>query len=143
MARAKKPVDGSRPLHIARHEKFAHELVKAQSAGEAFAAAGYAPDPKNVDRLRKRPDIQARVAFLQGRAAERVVVTVEGIARQLDEDRAFARDRGQGATAVMATMGKAKVLGLIVDKHVVGMKRIEDMNELELRALLGAIEAGK
>ncbi len=32
--------------------------------------------------------------------------------------------------------------GLLVDKHLVGMKRIEDMNENELRTLLGIMETG-
>ncbi len=44
---------------------------------------------------------------------------------------------------VSASMGKAKVNGLLVDKHLVGMKRIEDMNENELRALLGVMETGR
>lgn len=59
----------------------------------------------------------ARVSELQGKAAERTVITVEDIARQLDEDRTFARENGAAAAAVSATMGKAKVLGLIVEKH--------------------------
>ncbi len=43
---------------------------------------------------------------------------------------------------VSASMGKAKVNGLLIDRHLVGMKRIEDMNEPELRALLGIMETG-
>ena len=43
---------------------------------------------------------------------------------------------------VSASMGKAKVNGLLVDKRLVGMKRIEDMSESELRILLGIMETG-
>jgi phage terminase small subunit len=53
---------------------------------------------------------------LKARAAEKVIVTVADIAQQLDEDREFARKLNVPAAAVSATMGKAKVLGLLEDK---------------------------
>ena len=39
-------------------------------------------------------------------------------------------------------MGKAKVLGLIVQRHLVAMKRLEDMTEDELRFVLGKTKDG-
>lgn len=103
-------------LDNARHERFAQELAKGKSATEAMTAAGYRSDRGNASRLTANDNISQRVAELKGRAAERAITTVEDIARQLDEDRLFARANGAAAAAVSATLGKAKVLGLIVDK---------------------------
>ncbi len=129
-------------LPNARHERFAQGLAKGLSGDEAYNAAGYKPNQNNASRLKAKESIRSRVAFLQGAAAERNAVTVDDIVRQLDEARDLARERGNAAAMVSATMGKAKVLGLIVDKQVIGIKRIEDMNEHELRALLGIVDDG-
>ncbi len=47
---------------------------------------------------------------------------------------AQARENGNPAAMVSATMGKARVNGLLVDKHLVGLKRLDEMNGEELRA---------
>ena len=103
-------------LDNARHEAFAQHLAKGLSASEAYVKAGYKANDGNAATLKGNQRVKARVAELQAKAAERTVVTVEDIAKQLDEDRAFARKSGAAAAAVSATLGKAKVLGLIVDK---------------------------
>lgn len=99
-----------------RHEAFAQALAKGKSAAEAYVLAGYKPNDGNAIRLKGNERVAARLAELQGKAAERAVLTAEDIAKQLDEDRTFARENGAAAAAVSATMGKAKVLGLIVDR---------------------------
>lgn len=103
-------------LSNARHERFAQELAKGQSATDAYTAAGYKGDRTAASRLSSNVNVQQRLTELKSKAAERAIVTVEDIARQLDEDRQFARDNGAAAAAVAATMGKAKVLGLVVEK---------------------------
>ena len=77
------------------------------------------------------------MAFLQGLAAERTVTTIEDVTRQLDVDHALAVANKQASAAVSATMGKAKVLGLIINRHLIGLKRLNEMNEDELRFVLG------
>lgn len=104
------------PLKNARHERFAQELAKGKSKYGAYAAAGYEPDRGAATRLSANVSIANRVAELKARAAEKTVVTVADIAQQLDEDREFARELESPSAAVTATMGKAKVLGLIVDR---------------------------
>jgi len=104
------------PLTNARHEAFAQGLAKQKTIDDAYASAGFKPNRGNASRLKANESIAARVAELQAKAAERTIVTVEDIAKQLDEDRQFARENGAAAAAVTATMGKAKVLGLIVEK---------------------------
>lgn len=130
-------------LKNTRYEAYAQHRAKGKTKDKSYALAGFKPHRSNARRLDCRPEVQARIAELQGKAAEKAVTTVADIAKQLDEDRAFARTKEQASAAVSATMGKAKVLGLIVDKHVVGMKNIDEMNENELRALLGALDQGK
>lgn len=134
---------GSKVLENPKWEKFAQYVFGGMTQKEAYGKVGYKIRAGNMCRLAKRPEIQERIAFLQGKIAERMSITVEDIARQLDEDRAFAKARKNASAMVTATMGKAKVLGLVVNRHVVGAKRIEDMNELELKALLGMLETEK
>ncbi|KQT52204.1 hypothetical protein ASG54_21725 [Aureimonas sp. Leaf460] len=56
---------------------------------------------------------------LQRDAAGRAKVTIQSIADQLDEDRAFARLQGQAKAAIDATMNKAKLLGLYSERREV------------------------
>lgn len=99
-----------------KHERFAQELAKGKTADEAYALAGYSANRGNAIRLKANERVMKRLQELQGRAASAVIVTVADIARQLDEDREFARAANAASAAVSATMGKAKVLGLIVDR---------------------------
>jgi hypothetical protein len=46
-----------------------------------------------------------------------IAIDRAGIVKQLDQDRALARKNKSPAAAVSASMGKAKVLGLIREKH--------------------------
>lgn len=105
------------PLKNARRERFCQELAKGSSKIAAYEAAGYKPDRGAATNLAAKPDVAARLAELKGRAAEKAVVTVADIAAQLDEDRDFARELESPSAAVSATMGKAKVLGLVIDRQ--------------------------
>jgi phage terminase small subunit len=109
----------SGPLKNARHEKFAQELAKGKSQVGAYAAAGYTEDRTAASRLSTNANVVARVAELKKRAAERIIVTVADIAQQLDEDREFARELDNASAAITATIGKARVLGLLEDKSKV------------------------
>jgi len=68
--------------------------------------------------LAAKVNIDARIAELLAKAADKVSVTVETIAAQLDEDRHLAHQVGQPTAAVAASMAKAKLYGLAPDKHV-------------------------
>lgn len=127
------------PLKNSRHERFAQELAKGQSATSAYVAAGYQEDRGAASRLSAKINIQARATELRAKAAEKAVITVADIASQLDEDRKFARELKQPAAAVSATMGKAKVLGLVVDKtqHSVDLSNLSEDELRSLEAILG------
>lgn len=105
------------PLKNPKWERFVQAIVKGKTLGAAYVAAGYKRNDKNAARLKKTEGVAARLAELQSRVAEKAVITAADIAAQLDEDRTFARGLMHSAAAVSATMGKAKVLGLIVNQH--------------------------
>lgn len=104
-------------LANARHERFAQELAKGKTADEAYQLAGYAENRGNASTLKAKQIIKDRVDEILGAAADEVICTVHDIARQLDDDRLFARENVAPSAAIAATMGKAKVLGLMVEKH--------------------------
>lgn len=99
-----------------RWERFAQGLAKGKTSDEAYSDAGFMPNRGNAARLKATENVAARVAELQERAAIRTEATVETIAAQLDEDREFARLLKSPSAAVAATMGKAKLLGFLVEK---------------------------
>lgn len=104
-------------LANARHERFAQELAKGKTADEAYQLAGYSENRGNASTLKAKQIIKDRVDEILGAAADEVICTVHDIARQLDEDRQFARENVAASAAIAATMGKAKVLGLMIEKH--------------------------
>lgn len=104
-------------LKNARHERFAQELAKGKSANQSYEAAGYKQSDQNASRLTRNDKVMARLSELQERAAAKAVVTAEDIAAQLDEDRALARKEKVPSAAVSASMGKAKLFGLIKERH--------------------------
>jgi hypothetical protein len=103
-------------LANARHERFAQELAKGATQIAAYETAGFKPNQGHAARLASNGMVAARIAELKGAAAERAIVTIYDIADQLDEDRQFAREMEVPGAAITATMGKAKVLGLLVDR---------------------------
>jgi len=105
-------------------EKFAQALVKTGNQSEAYREAYNAlkMKPETVHRaaheLMQNPNVAARIAELRAAAAKRNEITVDDLVAELEE----ARQAGLGATspqaaaAVAATMGKAKILGFLIDK---------------------------
>ena len=106
-------------LRNPRHEKFAQEIAKAKTATAAMAAAGYS-HPRNSTRLTKNDEIRRRIDELKERGAARAEVSVASVLDELEEARQLALKRGQVSAAVQASMGKARILGLIIDRREVG-----------------------
>lgn len=71
---------------------------------------------KEASKLLHDPKVAPRIAELQAEAAKASQVTVESITKELEEARELARGEGHSATMVSASLGKAKVNGLLVDK---------------------------
>ena len=127
-------------LANSRWERFAQELAQGKSQTEAYVAAGYKGDRTVASHLATKRNIVERVHELKSATAARAAVTRESILRELEEDRALARKLNQTAAAVSATMGKAKVAGIVVDRKEVGapgeFEAIEKMGVNELRAFI-------
>ena len=77
--------------------------------------------PETVNReakaLTDNPKIATRIEELHAAARERHEVTVDTLTCEIDEDRALAHKAKQAGAAVAATLGKAKLHGLLKDRH--------------------------
>ena len=107
-----------------KQEQFARLYVETGNASEAYRQAYNADNmkPETVTneayKLLQDPDISAMVDGLKEEARQRHAVTVGDLLHELEQARAaaLAAPTPQSSAAVSATMGKAKMLGLLVDK---------------------------
>lgn len=113
-----------------KQEQFARLYVETGNASEAYRQA-YNTDnmkPETVTneayKLLQDPDISAMVDGLKEEARQRHAVTVDDLLSELEQARAaaLAAPTPQSSAAVSATMGKAKMLGLLVDKAEIKAK---------------------
>lgn len=101
----------------AKQEAFCLAYLETGNASEAYRQAYNAENmkPETVNRKAKElldhGKISARIAQLQGEAAERNEVTVDSLLAELEEARQLALQEGQPSAMVSATMGKAKITG--------------------------------
>ena len=102
-----------------KREAFCQQYVVDHNATQAAIRAGYsdATAQQQGSRLLLDVVVQARIAALQAEVAERNEVTVDSIVAELEEARNQAITTGQSSAAVQASMGKAKVCGLLVDRY--------------------------
>ena len=77
--------------------------------------------PETVNRTAKQlldnRKIAARLDELREEHAKRHEITVDTLVAELEEARKLAFETDKAAAAVSATMGKAKLLGLVVEKQ--------------------------
>ena len=77
---------------------------------------------RKANDLLKHPTIKAEVITMQDQARARNQVTIDNVVDELEEARQIAKQSGNAAAMVSATLGKAKVLGLVVDKQETNTK---------------------
>ena len=102
--------------------------METGNASEAYRKSYNALGMTSVSINRKAKEvldngkIAARLSTLRERAVKKTLVTVESIAAELDEARALAlsAEVSQPSAAISASMGKAKLYGLIIDKKLLG-----------------------
>lgn len=107
-----------------KQEAFALAYVETGNASEAYRRSYNAGKmkPETVSRRAKEAmkhgTITARIQELQAATFERHETTVDDILRELEEARTMAAtlERPQVAAMVAASMGKAKLLGMLTDK---------------------------
>jgi phage terminase small subunit len=106
-----------------KQEAFAKAYVETGNATEAYrqaySAGGWTENALNVQasKMLKHPKIVLRLDEIQAKAAKRHQITVDSLVEELELARTAAMTNPRGiSAAVSATMGKAKLLGLVVDK---------------------------
>lgn len=107
-----------------KQEAFALAYVETGNASEAYRRAYSAEKMKpaviavKASELLAHGNVSVRVKELQAKAVERHEITVDDLIRELEEARTAAsnQERPQAAAMVAATLGKAKLLGLLTDK---------------------------
>lgn len=102
-----------------KQSAFVREYVIDHNGTQAAIRAGYSPHTANEQAagLLAKPSIQEAVAALEAQHQERCAVTVESLSDMLTKDRKLAHSLGQAGAAVSATMGLAKLHGLIIAKR--------------------------
>lgn len=66
-----------------KHEAFAQGLARGLSASEAYVAAGYKESRSAASRLSTNVNVEARVAELVNKGAEKAEATVERVLKEL------------------------------------------------------------
>ncbi len=105
-----------------KQEKFCQGVAKGLNYSEAYRLAYNAKKMKaetvNITafRLMSNPKVGLRVEELKKRALKRYDLTVDDIIEELEDARKIARELGQSSAMVSASMGKAKLFGLVVEK---------------------------
>lgn len=107
-----------------KQEAFAQAYVETGNASEAYRrsynAKNFKPESVNVNASKLLSDakVSLRVAELRTELAERNAVTVDSLLAELEEARGIALTAmiPQSSAAVSASLGKAKLLGLLTDK---------------------------
>jgi phage terminase small subunit len=105
-----------------KQDKFARAYVETGNASEAYRTAYDTAKMKaetinrNAHELLNNSKVAARIAELQQYHADRHAITVDSLTAELEEARLLAEKEGQAAAMVSATMGKAKLHGMIIDR---------------------------
>lgn len=70
-------------LKNSRHERFAQALAAGETADSAYVTAGFKANRGNAATLKAKQSIEARVAEIQGKSAERAEISIERVLREL------------------------------------------------------------
>ena len=105
----------------AKQAAFVREYMLDFNATQAAIRAGYSQKTAQEQgaRLLSNVMVKSALAELQKQAAERNEITVDDIIQELDENRrvALSAPIPQASAATAATLGKAKILGLLIEKQ--------------------------
>ena len=132
-------------LKNARWELYAQHVANGMMLGEAYKKAGFTENKKgNLSRLRNRIEVDRRITELLSKRASKVIEKVaieieytrEKLLAELESARKVAEKAKNGSAMATATLGKAKILGLIIDRREVGdVGAFDHLTDEELVAL--------
>ena len=115
-------------LKNAKHERFAIEISNGETLTKAYAKAGYKEHRGNASMLYQNELVQNRVSEILAertgvvtkKYAVEVEYTREKLIGYLEEARGIAIDKENSNGVTAATLGIARILGLIIDRREVG-----------------------
>ncbi len=124
-----------------KQEKFCQKYIELGNASEAYRQSYNASNMKTetinvkASELLAHGKVSVRIKELQNRLVKKHEVTVESIAQELEEARTMAltTPTPQTSAAVAASMGKAKLYGLITDKAEI-KQTVEVLTDTQLDA---------
>ena len=122
-------------LKNAKRERFCQEFMVDQNATKAAERATYKCPNVKGSQLKSYAEVVNRIAELQAEAAERNEVTVDSIAKQLDDDRELARTEKQCSAAVQASVHKGKLHGMFKEGQ-------DDRDGIDTDAVIRKITGG-
>jgi phage terminase small subunit len=123
-------------------ERFCMAYIDGGDAKEAYHNVyGRSASKNELSALCDAPNVIKRISNLYNQRVavmqHACMVDVDLLVRELEQARQIALQEREASAAIAATMGKAKLHGLLIDKREISLKRPEDMTEAELRSVLG------
>jgi hypothetical protein len=133
-----------------RHERFAQLLASGKTAKAAYEIAGYKPSESNGAWLARKEEISSRLAEINNEtlererktavvAAERAVITRQGLITKAEEIRDLALKAGQYSAATQAHKEVGVLSGLRIERAERGgpgdFAWVEGLSVEELQAL--------
>ena len=106
-----------------KQEKFCQVYIETGNASEAYRQSYNASRTKpevvavKASQMLANGKVAVRIDALRALHQKRHEITVDDLVKELEEARKLAFETDKAAAAVSATMGKAKLLGLVVDKQ--------------------------
>ena len=106
-----------------KQEKFCYGYMETGNASGSYRAAYNAEKMKpesvavQAAKMLASPKIALKIDALRAELRQRHEITVDDLVAELEEARKLAFETDKAAAAVSATMGKAKLLGLVIEKQ--------------------------
>ena len=106
-----------------KQERFCQVYIETGNASEAYRQAYNASRTKpevvavKASQMLANGKVAVRIDALRALHQKRHEITVDDLVKELEEARKLAFETDKAAAAVSATMGKAKLLGLVIEKQ--------------------------
>jgi hypothetical protein len=128
---------------LPRQRQFARFVHIGLPQVQAYELSGYKRDRGNACRLTANDSVKTYLQNLEREAMTDHKVTVESIIKELEAARQVAERNNHGGAMVQASMGKAKIAGLLTDKIETTTKPVSQMNMAEVVGALREVMGDK
>lgn len=126
-----------------KQEKFCMVYIETGNASEAYRQAYNAENMSNETikvkacELLKKDNISVTIDKLRDGHSKRHELTIDDLVAELEEARQAALSAMvvQSSASVAATMGKAKLLGLVVDKTDIKLTSVKELTNEQLAVI--------